>query len=680
LTPDGSTVFVTGSTDQGPTGHFATLAYSASTGVEKWVANYVGSPNPRQYGRGNAIAVSPDGSTVFVSGSSSCSGCADPSFNGYSTVAYDASNGIRLWAARYAADGGPYSIAVTPNGSTLFVNGQTEGGEASATVAYDASTGERLWVIPGDDAPVYWGGGLSVSPDSSTVFVAGTAQMSAGCYSESGGYHTAAFDVSDGSVQWSSSYQVGSDHVCGTATSLGMSPDGSTVFVTGYGGGGSVTYGSGTVAYDASTGARLWAEQDDNIRVLAGDTVVHLAASPDGSKVFVAGYDCAQYPCPDQPFATVAYDVGTGNRLWASRYDAGGRGYPNDLAVSPDGSTVFETGQETLPCFAPCTTSEIDAPLVAYDADTGNEQWAANYPDNNAWALAVSPDGSSVYLAGTFTASTSTSGAAAKRCASTCGYSIAGYNTSRGPGTFEDPDQALRYNGWRTFFAKTALGGAFRASQARGDTAAFRTPRVRSVGWLTHEGPNQGKAKISIDGHAKGVFDLYAPSAGPRRITFSGLAHRRHTVKVEVLGRKRAASRASWVGVDGFRVQAGSGITEESSAKIRYDAWTGVSKRAASGTTYRTSGSSTARMSLVFKGRAVKWITATGPAYGRAKVVIDGRAHLVDLYRGTRHWQVPVSFTGLSKGRHRITVRPLGAKSPASHSRKVVFDAFVVRS
>jgi len=694
VSPDGSTVFVTGTTAFGPSGRFATLAYDDSTGAQKWVANFPGSSSP-EWGRGNAIAVSPDGSTVFVTGSSSCSRCGAASFDGYSTLAYDASTGARLWVARYASDGHPYSLAVSPDGTKLFVNGQDAGGTASATVAYDTSSGQQLWAVPGDNGPVYWGGGLSVSPDSSTVYVAGTAQASGdnACSSQSGGYHTAAYDAADGTVRWSATHQVAGDNLCGTATSLGMSPDGSTVLVTGYGGSrtNSGRYGSGTVAYDALTGTQLWATQDDNISVLDGDTVVSLGVSPDGSKVFVLGDDCAQYPtCV---FATVAYDRSSGDRLWVSRYDGGGRGYAGDLAVSPDGSAVFVTGQETMPCLAPCTTAQIDAPLVAYDDETGDVRWATSYTNNHAWALAASPDGSSVYLAGTFTASNSTSstaGVGAARLAARtgsgscstgmCGYSTARYNTGPGPGTFQDRQPSLRYNGWRNFFHKTAIGSAYRASNVRGDTATFTTPAATSIAWLTHRGPSQGKAKVTVDGHRKGTFNLYGATESARSITFNGLARKAHTIKVTVLGRKDASSKGTWVAVDGFKVKVGTSITQDSSAKIHYDSWTGMSTPTASGGSYRISGTPAARMSLDFTGRTIKWITATGPAYGRARVVIDGKAHTVDLYRRTRHWKTAVSYTGLSKGRHHIMVRPLGTKNTSSSSKNIVVDAFVVRS
>jgi hypothetical protein len=354
---------------------------------------------------------------------------------------------------------------------------------------------------------------------------------------------------------------------------------------------------------------------------------------------------------------------------------------------------VFATGQETLPCLAGCTLSQINAPLVAYNAETGDERWATSYADNNAVALAVSPNGSSVYLAGSFTASASTASSVAASgarfagqrtsgsCSTvSCGYSIARYNIGPGPGTFQDTDHSLRYDGWRTLFHKTSLGGAHRMSHVRGNTATFRTPKVRSVAWLTRRGPSQGKARVTIDGHPKGTFNLYSPTPSARSITFDRLALRAHTVKVKVLGAKDASSNGTWVAVDGFEVKVGSSITQESSPRIRYDSWAGVTKPAASGGSYRQSSSPSARTSLDFTGRTIKWITATGPAYGRARVVIDGKAHTVDLYRPTRHWKVALSYTGLAKGRHHITVRPLGTKNPSSRSKSIVVDAFVVRS
>src|SRR5437870_459791 len=63
-----------------------------------------------------------------------------------------------------------------------------------------------------------------------------------------------------------------------------------------------------------------------------------VAASPDGSKVFVTGTLVAGGDRRD--FGTVAHDASTGGVLWARSYDgpAGSGDQAFDLAVSPDGS------------------------------------------------------------------------------------------------------------------------------------------------------------------------------------------------------------------------------------------------------------------------------------------------------------------------------------------------------
>ena len=40
----------------------------------------------------------------------------------------------------------------------------------------------------------------------------------------------------------------------------------------------------------------------------------------------------------------------------------------------------------------------------------------------------------------------------------------------------------------RSVFDKTALGGMYRASRVRGETATLRTPKTTKIAWLTHRG------------------------------------------------------------------------------------------------------------------------------------------------------------------------------------------------
>jgi hypothetical protein len=670
VSPDGSMVYSTGTSvyDTTDPGHFATVAVDARTGERTWSAAYQSSTDPDQRDTATRLAVSPDGSKVFVTGDSMC-GCGGGGFDGFSTVAYDAATGTRLWVARYAQQApGGYSIAVSPDGTKVFVNGGAPGySNPATTIAYDAATGNQLYVIPDPATRVPWHA-LAASPDSSTLYVA--TDNSSPCQ-----YQVAAYDASNGTPLWTATYP---DCDADGHMVLAVSPDGSRVYMVGS------HHESDVVAWNASTGAQLWATTNPGMTV-DGDIMPQLAVSPDGTEVVVVGDPACVPHCGDTPLLTAAYDAATGTRLWQSSYDSGATNYPMDVAVSADSSLVFVTSQEQMPCAPPwCTTTPVNAPLIAYDAGTGAEAWVTDYQNNSSFALAVSPNGANVYIAGTFTTLTSASStshvqpmARAMCSPSACGYSIAAYNAHAGPGVIQDRDPSPAYDGWSTIFDRSAVGGAYRASRIAGETARFTTPRTRKVVWTTHVGRQAGRARLLIDGRSKGTFDLYAPVGGVRKLVFTNLPLKQHTVTVEVLGTKAAASGGRWVAVDAFDQQ--SSLREETALGVKYGAWSGVAARAAGGGSYHVSRSPRARLTLAFTGTRISWVTATGPAYGRARVVIDGVGHTVDLYRPRHHWRVGVAFTGLGAGTHHVTIIPLGTKDRASASANVVFDAFVVR-
>jgi hypothetical protein len=80
VSPDSSTVIVTGYSDAYTAYRYATIAYSASTGAKLWARRYDDDGASAENG---ATALDASASTVFVTGNS-----RDPSSVDYATVAY----------------------------------------------------------------------------------------------------------------------------------------------------------------------------------------------------------------------------------------------------------------------------------------------------------------------------------------------------------------------------------------------------------------------------------------------------------------------------------------------------------------------------------------------------------------------------------------------------------------
>jgi hypothetical protein len=397
VSPDGSEIFVTGYSYGSTTADdYATVAYDASTGVRLWVKRYNGAGDG--YDDANALGVSPDGSKVFVTGESPGSSSGDD----YATVAYDASSGAKLWVKRYNGPGNSRddatALGVSPDGAVVFVTGfsyRSTNGYDYATVAYEASTGARLWVkryngsANGDDVA----SATAVSPDSSQVFVIGSSVGSAGHPD----YATVSYDASTGATEWVKRYDGTVSHsYADYATALDVSPDSSQVFVTGYSPGSTGGDDYATLAYKASTGAKRWIQRYDGTN--GTDDAYDLDVSPGGSKVFVTGRSSGTATGFD--YATVAYKASTGAKVWVKRYNGSGDDFDEAYAldVSPNGSQVFVTGRSDG------STSSLDYATVAYDTATGAKLWAKRYDGpgdfDEAHAVGVSPDGSEVFVTG----------------------------------------------------------------------------------------------------------------------------------------------------------------------------------------------------------------------------------------------------------------------------------------
>jgi outer membrane protein assembly factor BamB len=416
------------------------------------------------------------------------------------TVQAPAASGARLWAARYNGPGSgadaAMKVAVSSTGGRVFVTGSSYGGSSTgddyATAAYNTATGRQLWVArynrtTGDSARA-----VAVSPDGRKVYVTGD-------------FDTVAYDAATGARLWVSVYGAGG------AVAVAVSPDGGTVYVAGSSAGTGVGpcggIGFGTVAYNAATGARLWGAR------YCGPTGDHtyaraLVVSPDGSTVYVTGTsDLSHSDSGD--YATVAYNAVTGAQLWASLYNgpANNQDIANAVAVSPDGSTVYATGSSIgLTSGVPALAA--DYATIAYNAATGAQLWVRRYHgpgkgDDSASAVTVSP-------AGTVVVTGTSWGVTSNQDYATIAYSPVGtrlwvkrYN---GPGNGTDAASSVVAPGTgKVYVTGTSWGG----SSTRNDyaTIAYSVFTGATLWVQRYDGPaGSGDYASSVAARAGRVF------------------------------------------------------------------------------------------------------------------------------------------------------------------------------
>jgi len=394
LSPDGDTVYVTGGSNGDALYYdFVTVAYDAAAGTPRWTTTFDGPGPGYDYARG--ISVSRDGSKVFVTGSSY--GSATTAID-YATVAYDSASGSLLWEARYDRGGEDYprSITQSPDGSIIFITGESDASPGAnydyGTVAYDSGTGQMIWDETYDDPDRGWDVATDVAPsqDGSMVVVTGSVNWPF----PTADSVTVAYDSRTGNMLWVRQLD-GLGHDEDHANAVTVSPDSSLVFVTGHAIGISSDEDYVTVAYDAAAGVTRWLRRYNGPGNGVDDANA-LAVSPDGNTVFVTGDSDSINP----DIATIGYDAHTGATLWVMRYGRprGGGDEGNAMTVSFDGAKVFVAGSTEQ-------TQSVDYTTLAIDAATGRHLWDAHLDGpthgyDEATAIAVSPNATRVFVAG----------------------------------------------------------------------------------------------------------------------------------------------------------------------------------------------------------------------------------------------------------------------------------------
>lgn len=317
VAPDGTRVYVMGS-GYGPdvSLDYRVWAFDAG-GQQRWAAAYDHTTEGFDQDDARAIAVSPDGGRVVVTGASYSKGTKYD----VATVAWDAGTGEREWVARHA---GPFdgddigtAVAIGADGSVHVAGGEGASGQALTVLSHDGETGAVRW-----SSRLHTGTGtaneLAVTPDGATLVVGGAVRTATAGYE----FAVAALDAAGGATRWSyvhPSPVPGDDVAYGVA----VSPDGRTAAATGYTG--AADWEALTVAFDLASGATLWTAVQPGPGTDAG---LEIGIASSGA-TFITGY--ASYPA--RPMVT-AY-AADGTLRW--RDVPAGTGIPTGLAVTSSG-------------------------------------------------------------------------------------------------------------------------------------------------------------------------------------------------------------------------------------------------------------------------------------------------------------------------------------------------------
>jgi hypothetical protein len=380
LSPDGTRLFVLGY--MGPWVKSETVAYSTATGAQLWATTY---PPRNSGGPDESIAVSPDGAQVYVTDYSIRQGNV--------TIAYAARTGRQLWVSRYNQKGAGLSgLAVSPDGTTVHEagTGSVSGrGSYIGVIAYDAATGRQRWLryytrVKGAGAALW---AVAVSPDGSTVYVAGQA----GALLPSSYSLLVLAYRATGTLKWATRYAnryTGGNFAGGAfGGPIVLRPGGSDLYVAGtvpskYG-----HHVAATFAFRVATGKCLWLDPD-SARSGGGKIVV----TPDGRNMIVVadrtGDTAGGYPI-------TSYNASTGATRWARRAPVPGNGPLESagLVIDPHGDTAFVASAEYGGGYD----------LAAWSVARGTVLWTTRYAAAKVYspvAIALSGDGTRLFVTG----------------------------------------------------------------------------------------------------------------------------------------------------------------------------------------------------------------------------------------------------------------------------------------
>lgn len=256
----------------------------------------------------------------------------------------------------------------------------------------------------------------------------------------------------------------------------------------------------------------------------------------------------------------------------------------------------------------------------------------------------------------------------------------------------EENDPSVVYTGnWYTNSSSANSGGGSMLTNAL-DARASVTFTGTGISWIGVADPWSGFARVYLDGVLNTV-DTYGDATAYQKVLFTarGLAPGAHTLSIEVMHTRDVNGSGSWVWIDGFDVENGSGVsggisaptgrTEQNGPSVTYNGtWYLNTNPVQSGGTAVLSTDTGSRATITFNGTGVKWIAYRDSWSGIAKVYVDGvLKSTVDTYFASDQARTDgYTILGLTAGTHTLTIEVTGTHSTSSRGSWVWVDAFDV--
>jgi hypothetical protein len=260
----------------------------------------------------------------------------------------------------------------------------------------------------------------------------------------------------------------------------------------------------------------------------------------------------------------------------------------------------------------------------------------------------------------------------------------------------EETDKSIIYQGtWYTNGNSLNSGGSSALTNAIGATAVLNFTGT-GITWIGALDPWAGMATVYLDGTLNTV-DTYGGGVSGNTLyqqalfKARGLTNGPHTLSIEVTHRRDANGLGSWVWIDAFDIENGSGVTgaftagvgrtEQNSPALTYTGtWLPNTSPVQSGGSAVLATNAGSRATISFKGTGITWIAYRDEWSGIARVYVDGvLKETVDTYLSPFQAQAAAYvIDGLVSGTHTLTIEATGTHSSGSSDSWIWVDAFDV--